>query len=143
MQPTLPSLSHILLTLHKRIDHLSHLVKFTQHNTIPVHKPMNLVAQLRLGAKVADKSLNLPKIMSRHPRKKVMHGLELQTTVQEIQPGRAIDIHGSTELALRERLSGAEISGRHAPVRQGDLHVQEHGGDVGEENKGDADWPGG
>lgn len=60
----------------------------------------------------------------------MVHGLELQTTVDEVEPSRAVHVHGSTQLTLRKRLFLAQVRCRHAPVRQGDLNVQRHRNDV-------------
>ena len=70
-----------------------------------------------------------------------MHGLELQPAVDEIEPGRAVDVHGGAQLALREGFGVAEIGRRHAPVRERDLHVQRHRDHVGDEDEGDAERP--
>ncbi len=60
----------------------------------------------------------------------MMHGLELQATVNEVEPGRAGDIHGGAELLLREGFGIAEVGSRHCEVGEGDLDVQRHGDDV-------------
>ncbi len=72
-----------------------------------------------------------------------MHGLELEPAVHEIEVGGAVDVHGGAQLALRKGLGVAEVGGRHAPVREGDLDVQGHGDDVRHEHKGNAQGPGG
>ena len=72
-----------------------------------------------------------------------MHSLELQTAVQPIEPDGALHIHCGAELALGERLCGAEVGGRHAPVGEGDLDVQEHGDAVGDQDERDAYRPAG
>ena len=72
-----------------------------------------------------------------------MHSLELQTAVQPIEPNGALHIHCGAELALGERLCGAEVGGRHAPVGEGDLDVQEHGDAVGDQDERHAYRPGG
>lgn len=74
-------------------------------------------------------------------REEVVDGLELQAAVDPVEPGGAVDVEGGAELALREGLGVAEVSGWHAPVRQGDLDVQRHGDDVRDQDEGDADWP--
>ena len=79
--------------------------------------------------------------MTRHAREQVVDSLELQTAMDKVQPRRTIDVHGSTQLALRERFVFAKVRGRHAPVRQGDLDMQRHGDDVRDENKQHAGGP--
>lgn len=73
----------------------------------------------------------------------MMHGLKLQPAVDEIQPGRALHVHGGAQLALRERLAVAQVRRRHRPVRERDLHVQRHCDDVRDEHERDAQGPGG
>lgn len=70
-----------------------------------------------------------------------MNSLELKTSVDKVEPGGAIDVHGGSELALGEGLGFAQVESRHAPMREGDLNVQRHGDDVRDENKGDTDGP--
>ena len=73
----------------------------------------------------------------------MVDGLELKASVQEIQPGGAVNVHGSAELALREAFGRAQIRGGHAPMAQGDLNVQKHGDAVRNEDKCNSDGPGG
>lgn len=63
--------------------------------------------------------------------------------MDEIQPFGAIDVHGGTDLALREGLPFAEVGGRGCPVGEGDLRVEGHSDDVGDEDEADAELPGG
>lgn len=72
-----------------------------------------------------------------------MHGLELQTAVDEVEPRRAFHVHGRAQLTLGEALCFTQVAGGHCPVREGDLHVQRHGDDVGDEHEGDTEGPGG
>lgn len=72
-----------------------------------------------------------------------MDGLELQAAVDEIQPLGAVDVHGGAQLALGEGLRFAEVGGRGGPVGEGDLRVQGHGDDVGDEDEPYAEAPGG
>lgn len=72
-----------------------------------------------------------------------MDGLELQAAMDEIQPLGAVDVHGGAQLALGEGLRFAEVGGRGGPVGEGDLRVQGHGDDVGNEDEPYAEGPGG
>ena len=72
-----------------------------------------------------------------------MHDLELQAAVDEVEPGGAVHVHGGAKLSLREGLVLTQVRGGHAPVGQGDLDVQGHGGDVRHQHKGDAASPSG
>ena len=73
--------------------------------------------------------------------KEMVDSLELQATVEPVEPWWAFNIHGSTHLALRERLSGAKIGGGHSPVGEGNLDVENHGDEVRDQDKANADWP--
>lgn len=65
-----------------------------------------------------------------------MDGLELQTAVEEVEPGRAVDIHGGAEHSLWERLVDSHVGGGHGEVRKCDLHVQRRGNHMGDEKEG-------
>jgi len=71
-----------------------------------------------------------------------MHGLKLQPAVQPVEPSGTVDVHCGAELALGKGLCGAEVGGRHAPVGEGDLDVQEHGDAVGYEDESYSRGPG-
>ena len=71
----------------------------------------------------------------------MVHGLELETAVEPVQPLGAVDVHGGAHLAGREGLFGAEVGSWHTPVGEGDLHVQHHGADVRDEDVADDGWP--
>jgi len=45
-----------------------------------------------------------------------MYGLELQAAVDEVEPGRTVDVHGGAEHFLGKRLVDAEIGGRHGKM---------------------------
>ena len=143
MQPTLPGGRHILLTLDHHPNHIPHLLQPAQHNLIPLHKPIAMIRNPRLLTKLPHQLLAPPKIMPRHAGKQVVHGLKLQTAVDPVQPRGAIHVHGCAHLALGEGLGGAEVGGRHAPMRECDLYVQDHGDQVADEDEADADGPAG
>jgi hypothetical protein len=129
------------LALHQRLHHLPDLFKPTKHDLVPFHKRIALVLYARLLAKLPHQHLERTQIMPRHPREQMVHRLELQAAVQEVEPGRAVDVHGGAQLALGERLGGPQVRRRHAPVRQRDLHVQEHRHTVRDQHEADADRP--
>ena len=72
----------------------------------------------------------------------MVYGLELQATMNKVEPGGAVHVHGCAQLTLGERFGVAEIGGRHAPVGKGDLDVQGHGNDVGHQHESDTEGPG-
>lgn len=143
MQPALASRSHILLTLDHHLDHIANLLQPVENHLVPLHKPIAVIRHTRLLTKLAHKLLPPPQIMPRHAGEQVVNSLELQTAVDPIQPRGAVDVHGCAHLALGEGFGGTEVGGRHAPVGQGDLHVQDHGDQVRDEDEADADGPAG
>ena len=143
MQPALASLGHVLLALHHDLELGADLVQPAQHLLVPVHELEDGVLDARVVAELPHQRLDLAQVMPRHAREEVVAGLELEAAVDEVEPGGAVDVHGGAELALGEGLGVAEHGGGHAPVGQGDLDVQRHGDEVGDEDEGDADGPGG
>ena len=73
----------------------------------------------------------------------MVDGLELQAAVEEVQPGGAVDVHGSAQHFLREGLVDAEVGGAHGEVRERNLHMQYGGDHVADEDEGNARAGGG
>ena len=143
MQPTLPCLGHVLLTLDQHPHLRPHLIQPTEHLFISIHKPQDLIPDSGLFAELLDMHLQLAQVMPWHPREKMMHGLELKPAVDEVQPFGAVDVHGRAELALGEGFCVAEVGGGGCPMREGDLRVEGHGDDVGYEHESHSERPGG
>lgn len=143
MKSTLTSLSHEFLTLDKRLHHFAHLFKSAQNNLVALDKAIALVLDSCLIAELADQNLQSTQVVARHAREEMVDGLELKASVQEIQPGGAIDVHGGAQLALREAFGRAQIRGGHAPMAQGDLNVQEHSDTMRDEHECNSDGPSG
>ena len=127
MKPALARLSHVLLTRRHHLRLLGDLLQSTQNDAVASRKPVDHVLDLRLGAELLHERLQPAEVVAGHAREEVVHGLELQAAVDEVEPLRAGDVHGGAELTLSERLARAEIRGAGAPVGEGDLHVQGHG----------------
>ena len=131
------------LTLDQHGHQLANLLQPTQHDPIARHEAQTAVFDPGVGTKLPHQALQLPQIMSRHSGKEMMHGLELQAAVDEIQPRGTVDIHGGAELALGERFRLAQVGGGHGPVGEGDLDVEREGGEVADEDKRHTEGPGG
>ena len=127
VEPALAGLSHVLLTRRHHLRLLRDFLQSAQHDAVASRETVDHVLDLRLGAELLHERLQPAEIVTRYAREEVVHGLELQAAVDEVEPLRAGDVHRCAELALRERLAGAEIRGAGAPVGEGDLHVQGHG----------------
>jgi len=80
--------------------------------------------------------------MSRQRWEQMMDRLELQTSMDPIQPRGAIDIHGRAQLLHGPRLVAARCDGRHGEVREGELHMQRHGDHVRDHKEEEALCPG-
>ena len=119
-----------------------HLAQSANHLLIAFHKPEDGVRNPDLLAKLPHQPLRLAQIMPRDPRVQMVDGLELETAVDEVQPGWAIDVHGRAEHFLGEGLVGAEVGGRHGEVGECDLDVQRRGDGVGDQDEDDAVPPG-
>ena len=130
MQPAVTRRSHVFLALDHHLHLLAYLTQAPKHVLVPVHESQDLVLNTRVPAEFPHKRLQPPEVVPRHPREQVMHGLELQAAVDEVEPGGAIDVHGGAQLALGEGLGVAEVGGGHAPVGEGNLDVQGHGDDM-------------
>jgi hypothetical protein len=141
MKSTLTGLGHELLTLDKCLNHLANLLKSAQNNLIALNKAIALVLDGSLVAEFADQSLQSTQVVTRYTREEMVDSLELEASVQEIQPSGAIDIHGGAQLTLREALGRAQIGGGHAPMAQGDLNVQKHGDAVRDEDECNSNGP--
>ena len=69
---------------------------------VPLCKTKDDVRYPDLGAKPLDILLRPAQVMSRNARVQMVDDLELETTVDEVQPGRTVDIHGRPEHLLSE-----------------------------------------
>lgn len=141
MQSTLACLSHVLLTAGQDLDLLANLVQSTEDLAISIDESQNGVGDLRLLAELADHDLDLSEVVSGYAGEQMVDGLELEATVDEVQPGRAVNIHGGSELALGEGFVLAEVGCGHSPVGKGDLYVERHGDDMGDQDEHDTGRP--
>lgn len=76
--------------------------------------------------------------MSRDTREEVVDGLELETAMEPVQPGSAINIHRGAKHPLREGFMHPEVSGRHGEVRKCDLHMQRRGDHMRDHDENEA-----
>lgn len=141
VQSTLARRGHVFLALDKRVNHLTQLLQAREHDAISLNKAVAVVLDLGLLAELADQSLRPAQIVARHAREQVVHSLELEAAVEPVEPGRAVDVHGGAELALGEGFFGAQVGGGHRPVGKRDLHVQDDGHGVAEEDETHASRP--
>lgn len=102
MQAHLPGLSHVLLAIDQHCDLFADFSESTQHFLVTVHESQDRVRNAGFLAEFSNQTLNLAEVVSRHTGEQVVDGLELQSAVHEVHPGRAVNIHGSPQLSLRE-----------------------------------------
>lgn len=135
MQPTFTRFGHMFLTLDHQLQLCSHFPELPEDVLVPRHKAESLVLDTCFVAEADYQLLQPSKIMTWDAGEQMVYGLELQAPMNEIEPWRTLDVHCCTELMLREAFRFSKFTGRHRPMRQGDLHVQGHGDDVGDQNE--------
>jgi hypothetical protein len=128
----------VFLARHHDLDLLRDIAQPTQDHPIPIAEPEDRVFDPDVLAEVLDGRLHAAQVVARDAREEVVHGLELEAAVYEVELSGAVDVHGGAELLLGERLGGAEVRGGHAEVGERDLNVQRHGDDVRDQHEGDA-----
>lgn len=131
----------MLLALNHDIELVANILEPAQNLAVSVGEVENRVRNASILAEVADEELHLSEVVARHSGEEMVDSLELETAVDEVEPGRAVDVHGGSELALSEGLSLTKVDGGHSPMGQGDLDVQRHGDNVRDENEDDAGRP--
>lgn len=136
-------LSTLLPTFFQNARLLSNMSKPTNDLLIAIIESEHGIRNIHILTKLLDKLLRLAQIMSRNTRIQMMNRLELKSTVEKVQPGRTVHVHGCAEHLLGERLPGTEIGGRHRVVREGNLHMEWCGDHVGYQDKGNSIPPAG
>lgn len=68
----------------------------------------------------------------------MMYSLELQPTMEEIQPLRTIHVHRRAEHALWERFGDAQIGCAHSEMAERDLDVYGHRYGMGDHDECEA-----
>lgn len=122
--------------LLENADLLCDVAEFANHLFVTIVEGEDGIGDASVAAKVEHQALGPTQIVPRNAGVEMMDGLELKTTVEEVEPGRAVDIHGGAEHSLRERLVDSHIGGGHGEVRKRDLHVQRRGNHVRDEKEG-------
>lgn len=133
---------HALLRTHfpallQDPDLLRHIAESADNFFVPVDEREDRVRDACLPTELHDQLLRAAQVVPRDARIQVVDGLELEPAVEEVQPGRAVDIHGGAEHPLREGLVDAQVGRRHGEVGQCDLHVQRGGDHVGDQDEKD------
>ena len=120
-----------------------HVAELANDLLVPTQKRKHGVRNVDVGAELLDETLGLAQVVPRHPREQVVHGLELEPAMEEVEPLGAVDVHGRAQHLLGERLVDAQVGGRHGVVGEGDLDVERGGDHVRDEDEEHAARPGG
>ena len=105
---------------------------------ISIHEPVQRIRDPDIVAELLNQLLRLAEVMPGNAGVEVVNGLELKATVEEVQPLRAVNVHGGAQHALREGLVGPQVRGRHGEVGKRDLHVQRAGDGVRDHEENEA-----
>lgn len=112
-----------LATLFQETDLIRNLPESSNNFLVAIHECENGVRNACFVTKLEDKLLRATQVVAWDTGVEVVDGLELKTTVEKIQPCRAVHVHGGTKHLLREGLMDTQIRSRHGEVRECDLHV--------------------
>lgn len=129
------------MAIDQDLDLFTNVVEPAQDLLVALDKGEDGVGNAGFAAKLPGEDLGLAEVVAGKSREQVVDGLELETTVDKVEPGGAVDVHGGTELALREGLGLAQVGVGRSPVGEGDLNVQRHGDNVRNQHKADAGGP--
>ena len=75
-----------LLAFGKNSSLSTHFRKTAHDLLVTAHKPIERIRDVDLPAKLLDELLCASEVVSGNPRVQMMNGLELETTMDEIQP---------------------------------------------------------
>jgi hypothetical protein len=99
------------------------------------------IGNVDFATEIHDQLLSAAQIVSRDARIQMMNGLELETTVEKVQPDWAVHVHGCAEHFLWEGLVDSEVCSRHGKMREGNLHMQWSSDHMGKEEEKDSVGP--
>ena len=126
MQKVAP-LCDSLLALSQNSGLSSDLAQLTDDCLVAIDKTHQCIRNVDVAAKLLHKLLRGAQVVARNARVKMVDGLKLQASMEEVQPLRTINIHSGAQHLLRERLVWPMIHRAHGEVRQSDLHMKWHG----------------
>lgn len=130
-----------LPTLLQKFRLSSNVRKSTNNLLVTIIEGKDRIRNVHILTEFPNKLLRLAQIVSRDTRVQVVNSLELKTTMEKVQPRRAVDIHSSAKHLLGERFQRAKISSGHSVVRQRNLHMQRRSHHMRDENENDTAEP--
>lgn len=93
---------HVFLAHGQDLHLLGDLSQSTQDDLVALDEVEDRVPNSDPLAEVPHQKLCLAQVMAGKTGEQVMDGLELQPAVDEVQPSRAVDVHGGSQLFLGE-----------------------------------------
>lgn len=81
---------------------VSHVGKSSEDFLVAIYKSQDLVLDIDVVGKFLDEDLQAAKVVTRYAGKQMVHSLELESTVEEVEPSRAFNVHSGTKLVLGE-----------------------------------------
>jgi hypothetical protein len=88
MKSALARRSHVLLARGQNLGLLGDLLQPAQHDAVARHKVVHHVLDVGFGAEFLDQRRQLAEVVARDAGEQVVHCLELQAAVDEVQPFR-------------------------------------------------------
>lgn len=128
-------LGNRLAALLENTELLCHITKPADDLLIAIVEGKEGVWNASVATELGNVLLGTAKIVARHARVEVVDGLELQTTMEEVKPGRAVDVHGSTQHLLGKGLVNTQVGRGHSEMRQRDLDVQRRRDNMGDHDE--------
>lgn len=134
-------LSNRLSALLEHADLLRHVTEPADDFFVPVIERKDGVGNAGLFAELQDILLSAAQVVPRHARVEMVDSLELQTAVEEVQPGRTVDVHGGAQHLLGKGLVDSQVGRGHGEMRQCDLDMQGGSDNVGDQEECEAATP--
>lgn len=89
---------------------LGDISKSTNDFLVAFVKAQDSVRDIHILAKLLDELLRLAEVVARNAGKQMVDRLELESTMEKVQPDRTVHIHGRPEHLLGEAFKRAKIS---------------------------------
>lgn len=86
--------SHASLTLSQHPCLPRDISQVTNDLLIALLEPIKRIRDADILAEFHDQFLASAEVVPRDPWEQVVHGLELETTMEEVEPLRAVNVHG-------------------------------------------------
>ena len=85
------------------------MLELSEDTVVSLDEPKGLIFDSRLLAKLPYKNRQFAQVVSRHTGEQVVHCLEVETTVEEVQPFGTRYVDSSAQLTLSKDLSWPKI----------------------------------